>query len=168
VSDRRANPKDEAADLLAYLRRLKSDRGAMADLRRALSPAQRHRAWPLLAPVSGIDNPRVETLAGLFAYHPEEAHQGNLGTTCRRLTGENNTFEARFQRLLACGRDEICDRLPAVILAARAKGVEVNYEQLFVDLTYWSDRVKARWAQEFWGSPSPDETSESLRPEDAS
>ena len=39
-----------------------------------------------------------------------------------------------------------------MILAAKAKGFPVNYEQLFLDLCYWSDRVKARWAQEYWGA----------------
>ena len=111
MSDSQPDPKETAVVLLAYLRQLKSDRGAMADLRRALNPAQRHRAWPLLARVGGIDNPRIEAVAGLFAYHPDETPGGNLGTTCRRLAGENNSFEARFHRLLACDRDEICDRL---------------------------------------------------------
>ena len=55
MSDSQPNPQETAAGLLAYLRQLKSDRGAMADLRRALNPAQRHRAWPLLARVGGIE-----------------------------------------------------------------------------------------------------------------
>jgi CRISPR system Cascade subunit CasB len=157
VSDNRPDPKKIAADLLIYLRKLKNDRGAMADLRRALNAAQRHRAWPLLAAVCGIDNPRIEVVAGLFAYHPDEAQNGNLGTTCRRLRGENKSFDARFRRLLACDYDEICDRLRHVILAAKAKGIDVNYEQLYADLCYWSASVKARWAQEYWGLPEAEE-----------
>src|SRR5262245_30068055 len=109
----------------------------MADLRRALNPVQRHRAWPLLARVGGIGNPRIEVVAGLFAYHPEETNQGNLGTTCRHLAGENNSFDARFRRLLSCDYDEICDWLRPVVLAAKAKGIDVNYEELFRDLSYW-------------------------------
>ena len=70
MSDNQPDPKETAVVLLAYLRQLKNDRGAMADLRRALNPAQRHRAWPLLARVGGIGNPRIEAVAGLFAYHP--------------------------------------------------------------------------------------------------
>ena len=105
------DPKETAARLLAYLRRLRNDRGAMADLRCALNPNKLPRAWPLLGRVGGIGNPRIEAVAGLFAYHPDEAHSGNLGTTCRRLAAENNSFDARFQRLLACDRDEICERL---------------------------------------------------------
>lgn len=145
------SPKERAAQLLKYLRQLKENRGAMAELRRALNPAQRSRAWPLLARVGGIDEPRYETVAGLYAYHPVEANGGNLGTTCRLLSEGHNTFEGRFRRLLACDRSTVCDHVRPVVLAARAKGVPVNFEQLFADLCYWSDTVKARWAVEFWG-----------------
>src|SRR5437764_6315094 len=99
MSENRRDPRQTAGAVLDYLRRVKNDRGAMAELRRALSPAQRHRAWPLLARVSGIGDPRIEVVAGLFAYHPDESHSGNLGTTCRRLTDGSASFEGRFARL---------------------------------------------------------------------
>lgn len=145
------DPPEAGAKLLSFLRGLKNDRGAMASLRCAIKRAQRHRAWPLLGAVGGIGNARYETVAGLFAYHPDETTIGNLGTTCRRLSGEFNSFDGRFRRLLTCDREEICERLAPVIFAARAKGVAVNYEKLFIDLCYWSDKVKERWAQEYWG-----------------
>jgi len=144
-------PQKAASQFLVHLRRLKNDRGAMANLRCALKPALRHRAWPLLGSMGGIGNARYETVAGLYAYHPEETRTGNLGTTCRRLSGEHNSIDGRFRRLLTCDREEICERLVPVILAAKAKGVPVNYEQLFADLCYWSDNVKERWAREYWG-----------------
>lgn len=150
--------KQIATRLLSYLRQLKNDRGAMADLRCALTPARLPRAWPLLARVGGIGNPRVETIAGLFAYHPEEAHTGNIGTTCRRLAAESKTFDGRFRRLLSCDRDEICERLRPVIFAAKARGIPLNYEGLFADLHYWGDNVKARWAREYWGAPESQES----------
>ncbi len=121
MSEGRRDPRQTAGVVLDYLRQVKNDRGAMAELRRALSPAQRHRAWPLLARVGGIGDPRIEVVAGLFAYHPDESNSGNLGTTCRRLAEGNNSFEGRFGRLLACDYDEICERLRPVILAAKAK-----------------------------------------------
>lgn len=163
-----SNPKTEARHLLEYLRRLKNDRGAMADLRCALNPTKLPRAWPLLALVGGIGNARIEVVAGLFAYHPDETHEGNLGTTCLRLKGENESFEARFRRLLACDRDEICERLHPVILAAKAKGIPVNYEELFTDLCYWGDKVKERWAQKFWGTTEAPEQPEASSSEAAS
>src|ERR1039457_5964517 len=150
MSNDLSDPKETAARLLAYFRRLRNDRGAMADLRCALNPGKLPRAWPLLGRVGGIGNPRMEAVAGFFAYHPDEAHHGNLGTTCRRLAAENNSFDARFRRLLSCDRDEICERLRPVILAAKAKGIPVNYEELFVDLWSWSDKRKERWAREYW------------------
>jgi len=146
-----SDPKSEARSLLEYLRKRRGDRGAMADLRCALSPARRPRAWPLLARVGGVGDERVETVAGLFAWHPVETDAGNLGTTCRLLAAENNTFKARFQRLLSCERDEICERLRPVVLAARPRGIPINYEELFADLRYWGPRVKERWAREYWG-----------------
>ncbi len=158
MSANQPDPREVAARLLAYLRRLRSDRGAMADLRCALSPAKLPRAWPLLARAGGIGNARVEAIAGLFAYHPEETQRGNLGTTCRRLATEAKTFEARFSRFLACDRDEILERLRPVVLAAKAKGIPINYEELFADLCYWGDNVKARWAREYWGAPEAEES----------
>jgi CRISPR type I-E-associated protein CasB/Cse2 len=49
------------------------------------------------------------------------------------------------------------------VLAAKAKGVKINYEQLVVDLRYWGDKVKARWAREFWGASEKQHSS--ARPE---
>ena len=157
MSAKRPDPKEAGVRLLAYLRQFKSDRGAMAELRCALNPATRPRAWPLLARVGGIGDPRIEAVSGLFAYHPDETLTGNLGTTCRRLSAENNTFDSRFRRLLSCDRDEISERLRPVILAARGKGIPINYEELYADLCYWGNNVKTRWAREYWGAPEDKE-----------
>jgi len=166
VSSSQPDPRDTAKRLLAYLRQLSSDRGAMADLRCALSPARLPRAWPQLARVGGVGNRTIETVAGLFAYHPNGTDTGNIGTTCRRLAAENSTFDGRFRRLLSCDhRDEVCERLRPVVLAAKAKGVPVNYEGLFVDLRYWGDKVKARWAREYWGAPEGEEEESEAAPE---
>ena len=148
-----SHPRETAIRLLAYLRGLKNDRGAMADMRCALSPAKLPRAWPLLEGVGGIGNPRIETVAGLFAYHPDETGTGNLGTTSRKLAEKHSSFDGRFQRLLSCGRDEICERVRPFVLASKAKGIPINYERLFADLCYWGQSVKARWAREYWGAP---------------
>lgn len=152
--------------LLARLRELvaKQDRGALAALRRGLSPATAHYAWPLLASW-GVDltKDRERTIhqavAGCYAEHPEEASAGNLGTTVHRIAtdkGDGETglksFDARFRRLLICGNaEELSERIPPVIRAAKAKGVPVNYHRLFQDMWFWGDRSKLDWAQEFWG-----------------
>jgi CRISPR system Cascade subunit CasB len=159
MSTNQSEPKEIASRLLGYLRGLREDRGAMADLRCALSPVRLPRAWPLLARVGGIGNLPMERIAGFFGYHSEETDQGNVGTTCRRLAVENSSFDGRFRRLLACDRrDEVCDRLRPIVLAAKSKGVKVNYEQLFVDLSYWSPRVKESWAREYWAAAEGEES----------
>jgi len=167
MSANQLDPKETAARLLAYLRRLKNDRGAMAALRCALSPSKLPQAWPLLAQVGGIGNPRIETIAGLFAYHPDETPTGNLGKTCRRLRVTNEWFDARFRRLLVCDRDQICARLRPVILAAKSKGIPINYEELFADLHSWSSNVKARWARAYWGAPEGEESAALVASENA-
>lgn len=162
MSNRRVDPKETAERFLNYLRQFRNDRGAMADLRRALTPAQRPRAWPFLAKFGGIGEPRFETVAGLFARHPMETPLGNLGGTCRQLSGEYKSFDGRFRRLLRCDRDSICQHVRPIVFTAAAKSIPVNYEQLFLDLWYWSDRVKERWAAEFWAAAGDEETSTSL------
>jgi CRISPR system Cascade subunit CasB len=149
--------KEQADEFMLYLRRLQTDRGAMADLRCALNPTRRHRSWPLLARIGGIEDPIRETVAALFAFNPNETSKGNLGTTCRRLGAEHTTIDARFRRLLTCDLHEISSRLHPIVLTAKAKGVPINYEQLFIDLHYWGDRTKARWATEFWGASQASE-----------
>jgi len=157
MNDNTFDPQEAGKKLLEHLRQYRHDRGALANLRGALKPAQRHRAWSYLGRVGGIGNPRYEIVAGLFAYYPDgdDSTAGNLGATCQRLADENNTFEGRFRRLLTCDRREVCERIVPIILAAKAKGTPVNYEQLFADLCYWSDNVKERWAREYWGDAEP-------------
>lgn len=150
----------EAVALIDWLVSKKQDRGALAALRAALSPARQTQAWPLLARFGGVGDSRsarlVQAIAGLYAAHPDHTPQsGDFGVTCRRLARQDNgdlseAFERRFQSLLASDRDEVIDRLPAFILRAKAEGVPVNYLRLHDDLTYWGDKVKARWGRAFW------------------
>ena len=155
MSDNRTRSASRSrSDLLAYLRQLKNDRGAMADLRCALNPAS--------APAPGRCWPRGR--------HRQSAHRSrcrpvrlpsrrNAGaaTWARPAAGsqrQNNSFEARFRRLLACDRDEICDRLRPVILAAKAKGhtreLRAACSRIFATGV---TTCKARWAREYWGAP---------------
>ena len=144
---------------LDYLEKRKQDRGVMADLRCALIPAKRFRAYPYLARFGGIDSPNarvIQTIAGLYAHHPVTASTGNIGLLCSRMCSkeEDRTTGAmakRFQYLLAASREEICERIIRIILRAKAERLAVNYQQLYTDLLYWNDRVKTRWAAAFWG-----------------
>lgn len=146
--------------LLDYLVRKKDDRGVMAELRCALVKSKRFRAYPYLGWCGGIgpDYPaRVkQTVAGLFASHPEPGGSGNMGRLCRNLCRKDEDMEKgpmakRFQHLLAAERnDEILERVTRVVLRAKAEGIPVDYQKLEEDLIYWGDRKKTEWASAFW------------------
>ncbi|MCU0848441.1 MAG: type I-E CRISPR-associated protein Cse2/CasB [Spirochaetes bacterium] len=154
--------------LLDYLVKKKDDRGLMADLRCALVESKRFRAYPHLGYFGGIGDEheaRVkQTVAGLFASHPEPTLKGNIGSLCfqlcsddernelRKVDSKPGTMAKRLQYLIASNRDEICERVKRIVLRAKAEGLPVNYVLLESDLIYWGDNVKTRWATSFWAS----------------
>ena len=157
----------QAKDFVAYLQARQEDRGLMANLRRGLSDTTANRTWPYIARWCRLDHDRqrriFEIVAASFAFNPESVSEGNMGTTMRQLTIDKNlrTFEARFKRILSCDTVfEVCERLPAVIRATKAKGVAINHQQLFKDLYYWDwgERSKIEWANAYWGNLREEET----------
>jgi len=161
--------------LMAFLKKRKDDRGAMADLRCGLVESKRHRAWPLLAWCNGIgDDYRAQTIqhfAGFFATHPEDdIAAGNFGDACRQLmdkeelakiasTGEVGPLSRRFQHLLAANGEEIFPRVLRFVLRCKAKDISIDYMQLFGDLKQWEyspEAVRIRWAKSFWASEAED------------
>lgn len=156
--------EEQAEKLLAFLLKNKEDRGMMADLRCGFSSAKQHRAWPHIARFCALDQEwsrlPVQTVCAAFASQQENTAKGNLGTTMRNVAGGNKeglaTFEGRFRRLLTCdSQQEICERIPSVIRAAKAKGIPVNFRQLYCDICWWeSDKYppKLKWADAFWGT----------------
>jgi CRISPR type I-E-associated protein CasB/Cse2 len=158
------NNMNQNESFVARLLRWKEDRGALANLRCGLRSQStlRRRAWPLLAQLTSLESPMLiifQTAAGLWAADPDShrAGSGNLGVTCRTLRGDHESFDLRFRRLLACDdREELCERLVPVALAAQTKGIVVDYDKLFSDLKYFAgagrDRVRTHWAQSYWGT----------------
>lgn len=154
--------QQRAESFVAGLRRIKNDRGKLAALRRASSPANRMDAWPVIASLGGeIDRPVYTTVATLYAAHPEENDSSNFGATCRAiaLVDSNDSqlpdsHERRFRRLIAADSSEqLGDLLRAWIRLAVSKGGKVNYERLFIDLWNWdwrADDIRVHWASEFW------------------
>ena len=160
-------PLPVAVSFLSYLQRYRKDRGAMANLRGALSDARRPNAWPLLAGFpDAIGSPAFETVAALWASGADlSADGGNLGDTMAALMKGNNSFEGRFKRLLTCDRDEIAAHVASAVRAGQAKGLGVNYTQLLSDVLCWGDDVKVRWARSFWGSTEADRGIDSELPD---
>ncbi|MDP2877589.1 MAG: type I-E CRISPR-associated protein Cse2/CasB [Holophaga sp.] len=149
------------SELMERLRRVKENRGLMADLRCYLVAGKRHRAWPALSRLNiPIGDENKSMVAALFATHPEEGGQGNLGATCRLIekkkdggSGDDklSPTERRFQHLLAAEvGQELFDRVTRMILLAKSQGIPVNYGKLENDLHFWNDRTRREWASSFW------------------
>jgi CRISPR system Cascade subunit CasB len=161
---------NKADSFVGRLKRWKNDRGALANLRCALRPKLRSRAWPLLAQLTNLKSPSLviyETVAGLWAMDPENHRTGcgNFGVTCRNLSASHVSFDLRFRRLIDCeSREELCERIVPTALAAQAKGSVVDYDELFRDLQFYAgdgrDRVRLRWAQAYWKTVAKENDSE--------
>ncbi len=150
--------------LLEFIRSRRNDRGMMAVLKCALTNGKRHRAWPVLGRFNAIgdsfEHVVMQTIAGLYAMHPEEGESGNIGALCRKIADRRNekredissSISARVQHLLQAERHEICDRVVRIVLYAKSQSLPVDYDTLENDLRWWGPRVKNRWASSFWGS----------------
>lgn len=148
----------EMASLVA-----RRERGALADLRRGFSKATAHRAWPYVAKWCDLMNERDRavwmTVAAAFAtLEKADPRAGNMGATFRKLAiGERRdksealrSFEGRFRRFLQCrSAEDVCERLPGIVRAARQRGVGVDLKQLWQDLYDW-ENAKVRWAKGYW------------------
>lgn len=137
------------------------NRGFLAQLRCYLITAKRSRAWPALHRLNvDITDENRSYIAAWYAVYPEEAEQGNLGTTCRLIknnrkenTKDNDKLtptERRFLQLLASSSDELFDRITRMVLMAKSQHVPINYEQLEKDVMHWNENTKIIWAKEFW------------------
>ena len=147
----------QAASWITRLCEQASHPGVRASLRSWLSDAARPRAFPAIMSIRGsLADDDFSTVAALYAYHPDHRENaGSIGALCRKLSGENNTFEGRFKRLLFCNKEELRNNLRGIILAARSKGHAVDYLGLYRDLRSWENEyygqeVRKRWASDFW------------------
>lgn len=158
-----------ADSFIDYLQSMTEDRGKMAILRKGLIENQSHATWILLGRFLNFDNPyqikSLQTIAGLFAHHPETTEKGNFGSICRQMLdpeeiqkisqGESGPITGHFQYVLSADGMEIFPRIRRLILRAKKDRIPVNYVRLTLDLLSWKspygkDRVRLSWGKEFW------------------
>jgi CRISPR type I-E-associated protein CasB/Cse2 len=153
----------EARRTVEFLERLRNDRGALAALRSLWIPARQTRAWPLLAQIGALESRTKQEVAGLYALHPahvDDCAAGSIGAVCAALSNEHSTFDLRFRRLLACDRHELPAHLRRVAMAAAARGISIDYTELYRDIRTWSDWVRLRWARNYYRQYKPKEEQE--------
>ena len=151
----------------------RDDRGTLALLRGALSDSEEKqiRAWRVLARFGGIpqEDPHkaevVRTVAGLLAMPKlSDSRSGKtFGHACLRLLGDDERkslhkadqpgpVARRVQHLLAASRSEVCERVRQLGRRLDTDENSLDFAQLYTDLFFWGDKVKARWALAFWGA----------------
>jgi CRISPR type I-E-associated protein CasB/Cse2 len=183
TTDHLESANEPVVEFVLDLKR-RDDRGGLALLRGALadSPERQVRAWRLLARFGGIPSNDlrrkadvVRVVAGLLAL-PRLHHAANgatFGRACRSLlsseefkslgkSDQPGPVSRRMQHLFSATSGEICDRVRQLgrRLDVAERPTSLDFNQLYKDLLYWSDRRRARWACDFWGSSEEEEPAE--------
>ncbi|SEI65432.1 CRISPR system Cascade subunit CasB [Allopseudospirillum japonicum] len=171
-----ANPQPAvgaAARFVEYvLKRQAEDNGFAAKLRRADNPATEYQSWEILAGF-GVDLekswqrlPYCTLGAALAKAKPERDGTLGLGAAiaaCYEDGAQSDQAKARLRRLLACTSiEELCQILRPVLALIASRGVKLNFSLLLQQLLWFSgqgqERVRTRWAQDFYHRQPEDST----------
>lgn len=153
--------------------RCRDDKGLAARLRRADNPATEYQSWEFLA-AWHIDLERDDrrlpyaTIAAAIARAKPEANGsltlGQAIALSYKDRSKDDQAKARLRRVLACDElPELCRVLRPVLTLVESRVTQVlDYARLLKQLGQfgaasrrgddaWQQRIKAQWAQEFYG-----------------
>lgn len=149
------------------IQRIKNNKGDAAALRRADNPNTEYQSWEILAGFHiKLDSenerlPFAAIAADMARAKPEHNGKILIGQAIARCYDEGNQSDqakAKLRRLLACDATaEACRILRPLLTLAESKGIKpLNYAALLDDLLWFShdesrQRIKAKWAQNFYG-----------------
>lgn len=147
--------------------RCQADNGLRAALKRADNPATEYQSWEVLAGFKinlEYENQRLPyaTIAAAVARTKVEKNgAAKIGSAIARCYEDGNASDqakAKLRRLLACDSvSEACRILRPLFSLIEARGnMVLDYASLLDDLLWFSHddsqlRIKARWAQDFYG-----------------
>lgn len=168
----KAGPAERFVDYV--LKRQAEDNGFAARLRRADNPATEYQSWEILAGF-GVDLekswqrlPYCTLGAALAKAKPE--HDGPLGlgaaiAACYEEGAQSDQAKARLRRILACtSTEELCQVLRPVLALIASRGVKLDFSLLLQQLLWFSgqgqERVRTRWAQDFYHRPTENHAQE--------
>jgi CRISPR system Cascade subunit CasB len=158
------------------IRQVQENKGIAAALRRADNPNMEYQSWEVLAGFGvqlDSDNQRLPfaTIAADIArVKPLANGDMTIGQAIARIYEDGNQSDqakAKLRRLLACDTtSEACRILRPLLSLIASKGdISLNYVALLDDLLWFShddsrQRIKARWAQQFYGKQTEDSANE--------
>jgi CRISPR system Cascade subunit CasB len=168
-------PRNKSGAFVDYIiSRCQASKGVRAALKRADNPATEYQSWEILAGFHidlEYENQRLPHAMIAAAIARAETQQNGamrIGQAIARCYEEGNDSDqakARLRRLLACDSvQEACRILrPLLSLIESRSSLVLDYAGLLWDLLRFDhdhsqQRIKARWAQDFYGKPIEIET----------
>ena len=161
-------PRSKSLGFVEYIiNRCQSNNGLRAALKRADNPATEYQSWEILAGFHinlEYENQRLPyaTIAAVIA-RTKATSNGftKIGQAIARCYEDGNTSDqakAKLRRLLACETPaEACRILRPLFSLIEAKSnISLDYASMLDDLLWFGReenqiRIKARWAQGFYG-----------------
>ena len=147
-----------------------ADNSLCAALKRADNPATEYQSWEVLASFSvnlEYENQRLPHAAIAAAIARAKVKKNGtvrIGRAIARCYEEGNVSDqakVKLRRLLACDSvAEVCRILRPLFSLIEARGnIALDYASLLNDLLWFGhddaqQRIKARWAQDFYGRPA--------------
>lgn len=172
----------EQTAFIKYLTALgtEDNRGTLAVLRRGLmgDPVEDLNLYRFVArrvPEADRNTPR-ETVyyltAALYALHPLNCEEGNLGSHLKQVAAKRDDLEAaerRFTALLNTRMEDLNTPLRQAVTLLKQQDLPVNWHALFADLLRWDHpqkMVQRAWANSFWAYERPAEAQAENQPAD--
>ncbi len=145
------------------------NRGTLAVLRRGLmgDPVldlnlYRFVAWRVPDADRGTPREAVYYLiAALYALHPMNTAEGNMGSHLKRAAVKREDADAaerRFTALLNTRMDDLASPLRQAVTLVKQQELPINWTTLFADLLHWDHPqriVQRAWANHFWAYERP-------------
>ncbi|MBD3768067.1 MAG: type I-E CRISPR-associated protein Cse2/CasB [Gammaproteobacteria bacterium] len=154
------------------IQQVQDNKGKAAALKHADNPNTEYQSWEILAGFGvQLDNenqrlPFTTIAADIARVKPLTNGNITIGSAIARCYEDGNQSDqakAKLRRLLACDTtSEACRILrPLLSLISSKDGISLNYVDLLDDLLWFShddsrQRIKARWAQQFYGKQTED------------
>ena len=147
--------------------RLRDDTAFRAAMTRADNPSTAAQAWRFLMELGNVDlenDQERQAFALIGAAMARERTESNglqsLGRALQMCNAEpgkiDDSVERRLRRILACdSRKELIPVLRQIIrYVQNCEKVSLDYERLLRDILYFNEKVKIRWASEYYGRPN--------------
>ncbi|MGR3221420.1 MAG: type I-E CRISPR-associated protein Cse2/CasB [Candidatus Anammoxibacter sp.] len=157
----------EHAFIEYVLGRMKNDNAFGAALRRADNPATEYQSWEYLTDWCDLEKAwerrPFATIASAIA-HVKPVADGSLGigkaiTACYEDGNKSDAAKSKLRRLLACDSiEEACVVLRPLLNLIASRGARLSYGQLLNELLWFGDRIKVKWAVDFYGRRRDDDS----------